>query len=325
MGKYPKISIVTPSFNQGQYLEETILSVLSQNYPNLEYIIIDGGSTDNSVEIIRKYEKKLKYWVSESDRGQSHAINKGIRHCTGDIFNWINSDDYYCEGALWEIAKIFQENNSPHIIIGKEYLIRNNKIVNTSEGTFYSDNLSLTFFRSLFDQPCTFLNYQIFKHILPLNEQFHYVMDAELYIRYLQSCNPHSIVRTDLVVNYFRLHKESKGVSKNDEFELEKYVYEYEILCDIGAPWLIKKYIKINHLKGKSYEISYSGIHQLINKRQYVDMFCTREVKRIRQTVPKTFGAKLFFLPYYIKYEELRGFTLLKCLIFDYLVRTDEK
>ena len=89
---WPKISIVTPSFNQGQYIEQTIRSVLLQNYPNLEYIIFDGGSTDETVSIIKKYEPWLTYWVSEPDRGQSHAINKGLKKCTGNYFNWINSD-----------------------------------------------------------------------------------------------------------------------------------------------------------------------------------------------------------------------------------------
>ncbi|WP_461485736.1 glycosyltransferase family 2 protein, partial [Pedobacter sp.] len=104
---WPKISIVTPSYNQGQYIEETILSILNQNYPNLEYIIIDGGSTDHTVEIIKKYEDRITYWVSEKDNGQSHAINKGFEKATGEIFAYLNSDDCYYPNTFWEIANTY--------------------------------------------------------------------------------------------------------------------------------------------------------------------------------------------------------------------------
>ena len=104
---FPKISIVTPSFNQAEYLEETIKSVLSQNYPNLEYIIIDGGSTDGSVEIIKKYADRLAYWVSEPDKGHGDALNKGFQHSTGEIMAWLNSDDLYFPWTLNAVSEIF--------------------------------------------------------------------------------------------------------------------------------------------------------------------------------------------------------------------------
>jgi glycosyltransferase involved in cell wall biosynthesis len=102
-----RISIVTTSFNQGAFLEKTIQSVLGQDYPNLEYIIIDGGSTDNSVEIIRKYEKHLAYWVSEKDQGMYHGIQKGFERATGDVMAWINSDDYYHPNSFQVINELF--------------------------------------------------------------------------------------------------------------------------------------------------------------------------------------------------------------------------
>lgn len=102
---WPKISIVTPSYNQGQFIEETIRSVLLQNYPNLEYIIMDGGSTDNSVEIIKKYEPWLTYWVSEKDDGQSDAINKGMKRANGEIAGWMNSDDLFLPNGIYSLVK----------------------------------------------------------------------------------------------------------------------------------------------------------------------------------------------------------------------------
>src|SRR5882724_9660763 len=118
----PKISVVTPSFNRGRFLEETILSVLNQNYANLEYIIIDGGSNDETVEIIRRYEDRLAYWISEKDRGQAHAINKGLEKATGDIFAFINSDDLYLPGAFRAVAEYFREHPSCEWLCGETIL-----------------------------------------------------------------------------------------------------------------------------------------------------------------------------------------------------------
>ncbi len=103
----PKISIVSPSYNQGVFLEQTMLSILDQGYPDLEYIVIDGGSSDHSLEIIKKYENRLAYWVSEQDNGQYHAINKGFGHATGEIMAWLNSDDMYLPWTLQCVGEIF--------------------------------------------------------------------------------------------------------------------------------------------------------------------------------------------------------------------------
>ena len=106
---YPKITIITPCYNLGQYLEQTILSIINQNYPNLEYIVIDGGSTDNTVEIIEKYREHIAYWVSEPDEGIYHALQKGFEKSTGDIMAWLNADDMYHAGALMRVKTVFQQ------------------------------------------------------------------------------------------------------------------------------------------------------------------------------------------------------------------------
>ena len=121
--EWPRITIVTPSFNQATYLERTIKSVLDQGYPNLEYIVVDGGSTDGSEEIIRKYESQLSWWVSEKDRGQAHAINKGLQRATGEWVAWQNSDDIYYYQAFSNLAALAKKNPQADLIIGDVYLI----------------------------------------------------------------------------------------------------------------------------------------------------------------------------------------------------------
>jgi glycosyltransferase involved in cell wall biosynthesis len=137
MVSYPKISIITPSYNQGQYIEDTILSVINQNYPNLEYIIIDGGSTDNTIEIIKKYEKYLTYWVSEPDKGIYDAMNKGVEKATGEWFYFLGTDDVLCEMVLLHIF------GNPDLIINKNFIYGNVhfKIANRLYGQAYDKTL----------------------------------------------------------------------------------------------------------------------------------------------------------------------------------------
>jgi glycosyltransferase involved in cell wall biosynthesis len=120
---WPRISIVTPSLGQGQFIEAAIRSVLLQGYPDLEYIVIDGGSPDGTVEVIKKYEKYLAYWVSEPDRGQTHALNKGYARATGDIFGWLNTDEMYLPCILAHVGQIFRQKPNLDVIFGNRIII----------------------------------------------------------------------------------------------------------------------------------------------------------------------------------------------------------
>ena len=186
MRECPKISIITPSYNQGQFLEETILSVLNQDYPNLEYFIIDGGSTDNSVEIIKKNEDRLAYWVSEKDRGQTHAINKGFKRATGDIVNWLSSDDLLEQGALKILAKEIEKNPSADFYFGDFSVIDNE-----GRNFFYRKSppyLFATLFwrRQLSNQPAVFFRQNLLDKIGYLDGSLNFCMDTEFWIRAAQ-------------------------------------------------------------------------------------------------------------------------------------------
>lgn len=210
--QWPKITIVTPSFNQGKYIEETIRSVLLQNYPNLEYIIIDGGSTDETVDIIKKYQPWISYWISESDRGQSHAINKGVEKCTGDIFNWLNSDDYYNPNTFFEVATSFLNNPSATVISGKERHLQLDGSTSIHNGTFIMDTALHAIEFVEMAQPSTFFRADCFKRVGPVAEDLHYIMDGEFWVRYLLLYGQESFYKTEKSLVNFRLHNDSKTV-----------------------------------------------------------------------------------------------------------------
>jgi glycosyltransferase involved in cell wall biosynthesis len=208
---WPKISIVTPSYNQGKYIEQTILSVINQNYPNLEYIIIDGGSTDETVEIIKRYEKHITYWVSEKDNGQSHAINKGLEKCTGDIFNWLNSDDWYESDALFTIAREFMKDSSVLFVSGYENHIYDNGNKILYNGTFLKERIAETIELCEVTQPSTFFKLDTINRIGMVSNDLHYVMDGELWVRLLLMYGQNNFRKINKVLVNFRYHIDSKS------------------------------------------------------------------------------------------------------------------
>jgi glycosyltransferase involved in cell wall biosynthesis len=211
----PKISVITPSYNQGHFIEETIQSILNQGYSNLEYIIIDGGSTDNTVEIIKKYEKKISYWVSEKDSGQSEAVNKGFRKATGDIICWINSDDILMPGSLNKVASSFTQHPDWQIVKGYTVVIdvNSNILYNlfmlpqkkwyARKGIYYIAQPSLFWRRSVLDK------------IGLLREEFHSSMDQEFMIRMFE--NNLKIGQVNKILAGFRLHETSKTFLRDNQ------------------------------------------------------------------------------------------------------------
>jgi glycosyltransferase involved in cell wall biosynthesis len=204
--QWPRISIVTPSYNQGQFLEETIRSVLLQGYPNLEYIIIDGGSTDNSVEIIRKYQPWLTHWVSEKDRGQSHAINKGFACATGEILAWLNSDDVYEPGAFARSASILRQYSDLGFIysdcifvdaIGKPLLF----------AAAHQTDLQEMLLGNVISQPTVFYGASILASVGYLRDDLRYIMDYELWLRLM---GRYSVLYVPGVSARFRMYQTTK-------------------------------------------------------------------------------------------------------------------
>jgi glycosyltransferase involved in cell wall biosynthesis len=204
---WPRISIVTPSYNQGQFIEETIRSVLLQGYPELEYIIIDGGSTDGAVDVIRKYERWLTHWEGKKDRGQAHAINKGFVLSTGEIFNWINSDDLLAEASLARVGAACPKDGAFGGAIeifgtGRPVTRRLNR------------NLTLEGLSSMnyeFSQPGLWMSRHLAGTCFPLDESLHYAFDWKMLWELVAA--KQTVIECAEICARFRLHRESKTVS----------------------------------------------------------------------------------------------------------------
>lgn len=210
-----RISIVTPSFNQAQFIERTISSVLQQDHGDLEHIVVDGGSTDGTLDILRRYTGRIT-WISEPDRGQAHAINKGLRLATGDIVAWLNSDDTYEPGAHARVARYFAEHPGCRWVYGKCRIVDEADREIRSYITWYK-NLLLSRYsfakllaENFISQPAVFWRRQLLDEVGYLNEQEHFCMDYEYWLR-IGSRYPAGVIEAYLA--NFRYHRASKSGS----------------------------------------------------------------------------------------------------------------
>ena len=223
--QYPKISIITPSYNQGQFIDDAIQSVLNQNYPYFEHIIVDNCSNDGTVEILKKYSHLN--WISETDEGQSDAINKGFKRATGEIIAWLNSDDYYCQDVFNQIARYFVNNQDIMWIYGNSYFVDKTGNVISYKRPVQFNRFVLKFGSFSVHQPTVFLNYRILEEIGEIRKDFHAIMDQEWYCRIAEKYSPQYI---NIDVANFRWHSKSKSSSEKGSNHYKNLIRERKIL-----------------------------------------------------------------------------------------------
>ncbi|MBW6473433.1 MAG: glycosyltransferase [Anaerolineaceae bacterium] len=237
----PLVSIVTPSFNQGKYLERTILSVLNQDYPNIEYIVMDGNSSDNSLDILHKYSHRIAYWQSEKDNGQTDAINQGFQNAHGHIYAWLNSDDTYEPHAISQVVDFFSKHPEVGMIYGDCHFIdAEDRVV----GKFNAQQTDYQKLRTGFvhiPQQATFWRADLWKQVAPLDSSIYFAMDYDLWLRLAKISK---IVYVPKLWANFRLHGDTKTISEDDRCWPDMLKIHYR---DGGKWWhsiVLKYYIR---------------------------------------------------------------------------------
>ncbi len=224
MDLYPKISVVIPSYNQGRYIEQTLRSVIDQGYPNLELIVIDGGSTDDSVDIIRRHDRHVAYWVSEPDGGHTQGLIKGFQRATGDIQCWLNADDLYEPRALHEVAQLFVARPQARFLYGNwTWIDRDgNPLYYRREMGFH--RWLWLYAYNYIPQPAAFWRKDLYEEVGGLDSRYSLTMDADLFARFARICRPHHL---DRPLARFRGYPEQRNQSHRADSDRE----QYDILC----------------------------------------------------------------------------------------------
>jgi len=224
----PQISIITPSFNQGKYIEDAIKSVLIQKYPNIEHIIIDNCSTDNTLEILKKYSHLN--WISETDKGQSNALNKGFRMASGDILGWLNADDFYLPDGFHKIVKIFKNFTDTDIVYGNWYFVdENGKEIKKFQTIPYSHK-SIIYYGPYIGSTALFFRRNIIDEGLFIDERFKYAMDWEWYARLGRYKKKFVFINSDLAG--FRVHGENQSLKFGRMNNMDKFFLRAQQLAE---------------------------------------------------------------------------------------------
>jgi GT2 family glycosyltransferase len=217
--EHPLISIVIPSYNQAAFLERTIKSAFEQDYPYLEHILVDGASTDNSVEIIKKYSDQFAWWVSEKDNGQGDAINKGMAHAKGEIVAWLNSDDCYLPAAISAAVEAFEANPDAVMVYGDMLAIDENEFV-TNTFRYHQLTLEDLLCFQIIGQPAVFMRREVFEQVNGLDLNFHFLLDHHLWIRIAAQGK---IVHVPQTWSAARYHSEAKNRAQASQFGREAF------------------------------------------------------------------------------------------------------
>jgi glycosyltransferase involved in cell wall biosynthesis len=280
----PKISIITPCFNAVEYIEQTILSIINQDYKNIEYIIIDGGSKDGTIEIIKKYSDHLAYWISEPDKGQSDAINKGIAVATGDVFNWINADDFLEEGVLKSIALEFQ-NYSLNVLCSQTNLIKQNgDFIRISEATHSDWSFQRLMLYHGLNQQGMYWKMDVIRNLNGVNSNFNYSMDLDLWKRYLLTYGLNNVKKIELISANFRLLASSKTGS---DFEVNFHLFEEEnnAALQMYAKLINEKYVKVLQFLFPNFkkELLEKSVHSNISESNTADWLKVMSYEKVKR------------------------------------------